>query len=175
MNSFLELARKRASIRAFKDKPIPEEMLTTILEAGRAAPSACNFQPRHFIIIREPQQLNRMAKCYQKEWFHTAPVIIAVCSERDKAWIRRADKRCYSDVDAAIAIDHMTLCAADLGLGTCWVGAFKPKIVCETLELPPEIEPIALLPIGWPDEIAPDTPRKSLKELVHYERWSPRE
>lgn len=171
MNNFLQLAKKRASIRAFKEKPVPEELLLTVLEAGRAAPSACNFQPWHFVVIRDRSQLDRLADAYKQDWFRAAPVIIAVCADRDQAWVRRPDNRNYVDVDVAIAVDHMTLCAADLDLGTCWVGAFNPQTVCEALELPPEIEPIALLPLGWPDEVARDTPRKSLDEIVHYERW----
>ena len=171
MTSFLTLAKKRASIRAFKDQPVPEELLLSVLEAGRIAPSACNYQPWHFIVIRDPDQMERLADCYKPDWFRTAPLVIAICAERDKAWVRWIDNRNYAEVDASIAADHMTLCAADLGLGTCWIGAFNPQGVCEVLELPPEIEPIALLPLGWPDEVATDTPRKSLEEIVHYDKW----
>jgi nitroreductase len=171
MTSFIELARKRTSVRAFRDQPVPEEMLQRILDAGRIAPSACNYQPWHFIVVRAPEQLDKLSECYRLDWFRSAPVVIAICADKEKAWSRRVDNKSYAEVDAAIAIDHMTLCAADYDLGTCWVAAFKPQIVRDTLGLPETIEPIALLPLGWPDEIPNSTPRKAMIEVVHYDKW----
>jgi nitroreductase len=171
MKSFIELARKRASIRAFRDQPVPEELLQRVLEAGRIAPSACNFQPWHFIVVRAPGQLDKLSESYKRDWFRSAPVVIAICVDKDKAWSRRSDHKSYAEVDAAIAIDHMTLCAADNDLGTCWIAAFKPEVVRDTLGLPESIEPIALLPLGWPDEIPTNTPRKEMNEVIRYDKW----
>lgn len=171
MRNFLDLASKRSSIRSFKDQSVPEELLERVLEAGRIAPSACNFQPWHFIVVRAPEQLDKLSACYKLDWFRSAPIVIAICADTEKAWSRKRDNKSYADVDAAIAIDHMTLCAADLDLGTCWVAAFKPDVVREVLELPDHIEAIGLLPLGWPDEIPKTTPRKELSEILHHDKW----
>ncbi len=96
--------------------------------------------------------------------------MIVVCVEPGRAWIR-SDGKNYADVDGAIVMDHMTLCAADLGLGTCWIGAFDPVRTREVLALPPEIEPLAMTPLGHPADTGRAKTRKAVSELVHLERW----
>lgn len=169
---FIELARKRCSIRGFKSDPIPEDQLAEILQAGALAPTAKNLQPFHFVVIRDSDQLDGLAEAYPAPFFREAPVVIAICAEPEAAWIReRYDQKNYCEVDAAIAIDHMTLAAADLGLGTCWIGAFDPVKARAVLELPEDVELIALLPVGIPNVEGREKVRKSLDELVRYERW----
>jgi len=168
--SFLQLAAKRGSIRAYKPDPIPEDLLAQVLEAGRLAPSAANQQPLHFIVVRDEQVRQRLQQAYAKEWFWKTPVILVVCTEPNRAWTRQDGKN-YASVDGAIAMDHMTLCAADMGLGTCWVGAFNPAKVREILELPEGIEPLAMTPLGVPMADPKPKKRKALEEIVHYERW----
>lgn len=170
--SFLDLAEKRASVRGYLQEPVSEEHLAAVLEAGRLAPSAANQQPWHVIVVREETVKQQLREAYAKEWFWKAPVILVICTEPARAWTRQ-DGRNYAAVDAAIALDHMTLCAADLGLGTCWVGAFNPTKVREILGLPEGIEPLAMTPLGTPDPARPVQPkkRKMLEELVRYDRW----
>lgn len=167
---FLDLAEKRGSIRAFKPDPVPEQSLNQVLEAGRLAPSAANFQPLHFIVVRDEQARARLQEAYTKDWFAKAPVIIVACVDSQRAWTRN-DGRNYGTVDAAIAVDHMTLCAADIGLGTCWVGAFDPAKVRAALDIPAGIEPLVMTPLGEPAAKALPKKRKDLKDLVHWERW----
>lgn len=168
--SFLDLAKKRISVRGYDSAPIPEEKLAAVLEAGRMAPSAKNSQPYHFIVVKTPEAKKALGEAYPKDWFISAPVLIAVCVEPEKAW-HRADGKHYADVDGSIAMDHMTLCAADLGLGTCWIGAFDPDLVKKALHLPKGVEPLAMTPLGIPADGGRPKTRKPLSEIVHREKW----
>jgi nitroreductase len=137
MTSFLELARARRSIRAYAPRPVEEDKLQAVLEAGRLAPSACNLQPWRFVVVRDPEERRRFKAVYDKPWFYEqAPVIVAVCCEAGSAWVRKKDGKNHGEVDCAIAVDHMTLCAQDLGLGTCWICAFDPVAARELLGCP---------------------------------------
>jgi nitroreductase len=169
---FIELAEKRSSIRSFKPDPVPEEVLKEVLQAGNLAPTAKNLQPFQFIVVREPSRLDELAASYPAPFFREAPAVIAVCTEPSKGWTRdRHDGKNYTEVDAAIAADHMTLAAADLGLGTCWIAAFDPVKAGEALGLPEGVEPLILLPLGYPNMEGREKDRKSLEELVRYEQW----
>lgn len=170
---FIELAKKRCSIRSYTEEAVSEKDLEEILEAGRLAPSACNYQPVQFIVVQNRDNLAALAEGYPGDWFKEAPAVIAICTQPSKAWIRsRHDDRNYADVDAAIAADHMTLAAADLGLGSCWVGAFDPKIIRKALGVPRTAEPLILLTIGHPNENGRPKTRKPPEQLVRYEHWS---
>jgi nitroreductase len=167
---FLELAAKRVSVRAYDSKPLPTELVDQVLEAGRLAPSACNKQPWHFIVITDPEKRKSLSEAYSREWFWTAPVIIVVCVDKAKAWTRK-DGVSYAWVDAAIAVDHMTLCAADLGLGACWIGAFQDDKLREVLQLPAGIDAVAMLPLGFPKDAGRPKDRLPLDQIVHREKW----
>ncbi|NLC53759.1 MAG: nitroreductase, partial [Firmicutes bacterium] len=133
---------------------------------ARNAPSACNFQPWHFIVLTEEKIKSKVAETYPRDWFKKAPVVIVACGDHSVSW-KRADGKDHCDVDLGIVIEHMALAAADLGLGTCWVCAFDAKRCHEILELPDNLEVIALLPLGYPDEERiPDKNRKPLEEIV---------
>lgn len=170
---FIELAKRRVSVRGYVSAPVSDEELAEVLEAGRLAPTAKNLQPFCFIVVRQKENLAALAKGYAAPWFTTAPVVIAVCVKSSKGWTRDlTDGKNFCEVDAAIAADHMTLAAADLGLGTCWVGAFNPPLIREALALPAGVEPVVLITLGHPaDEGRPKT-RKPLNELVRYETWN---
>lgn len=168
---FIELAEKRCSIRSYKPDPVPDEQLNEVLEAGRLAPTACNLQPFQFVVVRTQEKLAELAEGYPGDWFKEAPTVIAICTQSSKAWKRKYDERCLIDVDAAIAADHMTLAAADIGLGTCWVGAFDPKIVRKVLGIPRTVEPLILLTLGFSNETGRPKIRQPLEKLVRYESW----
>jgi len=169
---FIELAKKRISVRSYTNEPVSDEALNEILEAGRLAPTAKNLQPFQFVVVKEMDQLAALAACYPADWFAEAPVLIALCTQPAIAWTRkRLDNRSYLDVDTAIAADHMTLAAVDLGLGTCWIGAFDPEIVRNVLDMPKDAEPLILLTLGHPNDKGRPKQRKPIEELVRYERW----
>ncbi|NLW60572.1 MAG: nitroreductase, partial [Firmicutes bacterium] len=117
--SFLELTKKRYSVRKYKDQPVEREKLLQVLEAARNAPSACNFQPWHFIVLTDETIKSKVAETYPRDWFKKAPVVIVACGDHSVSW-KRADGKDHCDVDLAIAVEHMALAAAELGLGTCW-------------------------------------------------------
>jgi len=167
---FLELAHARNSIRGYLPDPVDDALLQKVLEAGRMAPSAANRQPWHFIVVRDPAHKAALRDAYDRDWFMSAPAVIVVCVELNVAW-QRSDGVNYAMVDGAIAMDHITLCAADLGLGTCWIGAFDPDVLHRCLSLPGHIEPMAMTPLGYPD--APPRPkdRKPAEEVIHWEQW----
>lgn len=169
--AFLDLARRRVSVRRYRPDPVPDALLEQVLEAGRLAPSAKNLQPWHFIVVRDPVRRAALGRAYPPEWFAQAPVIIVVCVEPEAAWRRRQDGYGSADVDGAIAMPHITLCAADLGLGACWIGAFDPELARDALGLPPGIVPLALTPLGFPDEAGRPKIRKEMREIRHDERW----
>ncbi len=169
---FLELAKQRYSVRAYKSTSVQDEKLREVLEAARLAPTASNRQPFRLIVIHTEGRVEELRRIYSPVWFVEAPIVICICGLPSQSWVRR-DRKDYSDVDVAIAMDHLILAATDLGLGTCWVGAFNAEEARRILRLPDDVEPIAFTPLGYPD----DQPsprhkiRKSMHELVSYEHW----
>ncbi|NLC19260.1 MAG: nitroreductase [Clostridiales bacterium] len=169
--SFLDIAKRRYSVRAYEDIEVEKEKLLQILEAGRLAPSAVNYQPVHFIVITDKEQKKKVYETYPRGWLEEAPVIIVACGDHSVSWKRR-DGKDHCDIDLAIAVDHMTLAAADLGLGTCWICAFDAEKCRKLLELPDNLEPMVLLPVGYPKGgRLSEIKRKSLDEIVSWEEY----
>ena len=169
---FIELARRRFSVRKYRNAEVEEEKIRQVVEAGRIAPSAVNYQPMYFIVVRDEALRRQVATAYKRDWLLQVPVIIVICGDHGKAW-KRFDGKDHCDIDAAIAIDHMTLAATDLGLGTCWVCAFDAQVVRGIFKLPEAIEPIALLPLGYPveaaDENRHESQRRPFSEIVFWD------
>lgn len=167
---FLDLVQKRFSVRVYETKPVAAEAIDKVLEAARLAPSAANRQPLHLIVLHGGPHREAINMAYPRDWFRKPPVVVVVCVETAKAWVR-SDGKNYADVDAAIALDHMALEAAELGLGSCWVAAFDPAKIKAILGLPDGIEPLAMLPIGYPAEGPREKLRKVHGDMVHVEQW----
>jgi nitroreductase len=170
--SVLDLMKRRCSVRAFEDRPVEREKLGQVLEAARVAPSACNFQPWHFIVLEDEKDKQLAAE----DWVAKAPAVIVVCGDHSRSW-RRKDGKDHCDIDVAIAVDHMTLAAVELGLGTCWVCWFDAFRCSLELKLPDHLEPVALLPIGYPTQtLDPDRHnkggRRDLTEIVSWGGYS---
>jgi len=168
---FLDIAKSRYSVRGYENKPVEKEKLLQVLEAGRLAPSAVNFQPVHFIVVTEEEQKKKIYETYPRGWLEEAPIIIVACGDHSISWKRR-DGKDHCDIDLAIAVDHMTLAAADLGLGTCWICAFDAELCRKNLNLPDNLEPMVLLPLGYPKGgRMTEIKRKSLDEIVSWEEY----
>ena len=165
---FLELTKKRYSVRAYKSAPVEHDKLEEVLEAARMAPTAANRQPFQLIIIPTKGRELELLRIYNKPWFVEAPVVICACGITSESWVRQDGKN-YCGVDVAIAMDHLILAAADLGLGTCWVGAFNPEEARKVLKIPDELEPIAFTPLGYPDDQPRDKIRKPIEEIIRYD------
>ena len=168
--NFNKLIKRRYSVRAYKSDPVSDSKLQKVLKAGCLAPTAANRQPFQFIVIHTQNRQSELKRIYPREWFSQAPIVICVCAIPSQAWTR-GDSKNYSDIDATIAMDHLILAAANLGLGTCWVAAFDPVAVREILKLPDKVEPIAFTPLGYPADKPREKKRKSLDELVRYEKY----
>lgn len=170
---FLQLAKTRYSVRKYAAKRVEEEKLLKILEAGRIAPTAANIQPQRFIVVQENEGLAKLRKAAN---IYDAPLAIIVCSDRQAAWKRPFDGKTTVEIDASIVTDHMMLQATESGLGTVWVGYFKPDVIGEEFHLPDSIEPIAVLLVGYASGEAAspdrhDQDRKPLSALVSYETY----
>ncbi len=169
----MDAIRKRRSIRSFEDKDVEEEKLKKILEAGRLAPSASNRQEWRYIVVRNKDMREKLAHAACNQSFVAqAPIVIVCCAETDEH-VMRCGQKCYP-IDLAISIDHMTLEAVELGLGTCWIGAFYEDEVKRLLNIPERIKVVNLLPLGYPSYEPSFTSRKSLEEITHYEEWEKR-
>jgi nitroreductase len=171
--TFIELAKLRYSCRNYDSRSVEKDKLELILEAGRIAPSAVNYQPWHFIVIQEKENLNKAHAVYHREWFRTAPCVIVICGNHNQSWKRKQDGKDHCDIDIAIAVDHMTLQATELGLATCWICNFDKEKTIETMNLPSYLEPIVILPVGYPldqpDPSRHDKKRKGIQDIVSYE------
>lgn len=160
--NFKELCRARYSVRAYKPDAIPADKMEYIKECVRLAPSAVNKQPWKFFVIDDEENRRKLQQCYERDWFAQAPAYILVCSHAAEAWTRRYDDKNHADIDNAIAVEHLCLAATEQGLGTCWVCNFRVQLCRELFNLPEELYPFAIIPIGFPAEA--ETPEKLRKE-----------
>lgn len=168
---FGAMIRNRYSVRAYKNREIPNEVLGRVLEAFRLAPTAANRQPLGLVVIHTDGREEELRRIYRNDWFvKQPPIVVCACGIAEKAWTRRDGKN-YADVDVAIAMDHLILAATAEGLGTCWVGAFDAEAAREVLGLPEGVEPVACTPLGYPDDPSRPKQRRSLDQFVHWERW----
>ena len=168
---FEKLIGTRYSVRSYRSDPIPDALLSKILEAGRLAPTASNRQAFRILVIPTAGRVEQLKRIYPRDWFVQAPVVIAVCALTDRCWVR-SDGKSYCDVDAAIVMDHMILAATDQGLGSCWIGAFDARAAREVLGLPESAEPVAFTPLGYAADGPGEKKRRPLDDLVRFQRWS---
>jgi len=168
----LEAIRKRQSVRSYQDKEIPEDVLQQVLEAGRLAPSAHNKQHRKFIVVKDEDLRKKLVPaCENQKFVGKAPVVIAGCATNPE-YVMTCGEHSYP-IDLAIALDHMSLEAVSLGLGTCWIGAFYQKQVKEILGVPENVRIVSIMPLGYPKELGTKTERKPLSEIVCYDKYIP--
>ena len=164
--SFIEIAKKRYSVRKYSDRAVESEKLEKIIEAAHVAPTAANLQPVKLIIVQSEEGLNKLGKAANT---YDAPIAIIVCADHSKAWTRPFDGKKTTDIDATILTDHMMHEATELGLGTCWVCYFKADIISKEFRLPDNLEPINILAIGYADEVPADSNRH-VKERIAVEK-----
>jgi nitroreductase len=148
---FTAVIRGRESVRSYDpSRPVAREVLERVLEAGRVAPSAANRQPWRFLLVSSPEALAKVRACYDKEWFRDAPHVLVVKGARRQSWRRRSDLHRSLETDLAIAMDHMILAAENEGLGTCWIAAYKPRVLRKALRLARGEVVYAITPLGYP-------------------------
>lgn len=168
---FTQIAKKRKSVRQFKQQPVEEEKIERILECARLAPSALNLQCWHFIVIKERENVERAARAggAHNDWLKDVPVLILACGDPKKSTEHNGIQ--YYIVDVAIAMQNLVMAATDLGLGTCWIANFDEEVAREALGIPENIKVVAMTPIGYPDDDEPSPRRKPLEKIVHREKW----
>lgn len=171
---FLELAESRYSLRKFDTKEVEDEKLEKILNAGRLAPTAVNYQPQRILVVREANAREKIKKCTNSHF--NAPVILVICYDSNVSWKNPYNMFDAGPVDAAIVATHMMLEATELGLGTTFVTGFIAKTLIEEFHLPEHIKPVALLPLGYPAETAHPAKlhfqRLDLSETVFYDGFT---
>ena len=161
---FLELAKSRFSVREFSDQKIGKDAVEKILEAGRVAPTAHNYQPQRLFVIESEEGLAKLRKCTTSHY--NAPLAVLVCFDKDECWKREYDGKASGDIDAAIVCTHMMLEAADLGIGSTWVMHYIPEAVKEEFELPDNLESTAILVMGYAKEGLAPSPMHSENKPV---------
>ena len=161
----------RRSVRSYNNQAIDDVTLTKILDAGRLAPSASNVQPWKFIVVKEPATRVKIAEAASQQAFvGEAPVVIVACATGAQSMMMCGQPRLT--VDLSIAMSFMILQATELGLGTCWIGAFDEGEVKEILGIPENVIVVAISPLGYPAGVTRPRPRKSLAEIVCYDRYA---
>ena len=171
---FYEVIRTRRSIRSYKPDPIPEEVLTRVLDAARIAPSGSNRQPWKFIVVKDEELKRRIAKaCHSQMFIAEAPVVIVACGYN----IHYNRGEYMGDfsmlVDVSIAFTHLILAARAEGLGTCWIGSFNNEEIKRILSIPEEVNVVAITPLGYPkdEEFREPGPRKPLSEIMSVDKF----
>lgn len=168
----LDAIESRYSVRHYTDQPVEDERLAEVLEAARLAPSGCNLQPWKLVVVRDRSTIRAMVHAIGGQQFvEAAPVLIVACKNGEGYNIgHRYDG---AIVDIAIALDHVTLQAASMGLGTCWLGNYDGNEVRAILGIPSEYPVVAILALGYPDETHSHRPRprKPLNDVVCWDTF----
>ena len=161
---------QRSSVRAYKTTEVEEDKLTKILEAARLSPSASNRQDWKFIVVRNKETKKRLARAaFGQSFIAEAPVAIVACGIDPKA-IMGCGQPIHT-VDVSIACAYMLLQAYELGLGTCWIGAFNEEAARKVLHIPDHVRVVAMIPVGYPNERPSPKSRKRLDQIICYEKY----
>ena len=165
---FIDVIKERYSVRGYLDKEVEDEKLEYVLNAATIAPTGVNAQPFKVYVIDTKKYAKELSEIYGAKWFVEAPYVLCVVAVRNEAWTRPWDMKNIADIDATIVMDHIILAATDVGLGTCYIGAFKKYKAHEFLNLDENEEAVLFTPLGYGDAEPRETPRKKLDEFVVY-------
>src|SRR4030043_2184913 len=161
---------QRYSVRSYKANDVEEDKLKKVLEAGRLSPSASNRQDWKFIVVKNKETRKKLAKAaFGQSLIGEAPVVIVACGTESKAML--ACGQPMHTVDVSIACAYMILQAYELGLGTCWIGAFKEDETKKILSIPEHVRVVAMTPLGYPNQPPSQKIRNSLDQIVCYEKF----
>jgi nitroreductase len=171
---FFKAVETRRSVRSYQRRDVEEEKLTALLRSANAAPSAGNLQAYDIVVVRDAQAKQALCDAALGQTFVAkAPVVLVFLQNPARAATVYGKRgvELYSSQDTAIACAYVQLAATSLGLATCWVGAFHPGQVSRLIKAPSEMTPVALLPVGYGDEMPQPTGRRHLEDLVHWESF----
>ncbi|MCH5219673.1 MAG: nitroreductase family protein [Muribaculaceae bacterium] len=169
---FFETVRNRYSCRNYNaDKTVDKALVERVVEVARLAPSAVNRQPWTFVAVTDKETRAKILS-KSRPSFNEAPVLLVACGHHSDAWHRPSDNKDHTDVDVSIAVEHICLAATACGLCTCWVCSFDVEATRDALGLPDDVEPIALIPLGYAiNDAIPEKKRKSLDEILKWEKF----
>jgi nitroreductase len=168
------LIRGRRSVRRYDKKDVSIELIKKILESARYAPSAGNYQPWEFIVVKDPEMKKQIAEAaFNQDWLMNAPALIVVCTNSRLAGAIYGDRglKLYGVQATAAAIQNILLTAESLGLSSCWVGSFSEIIVARILECPEYVRPCAIISMGYSEFKPFAPPRQNIEEFVHLEKF----
>jgi nitroreductase len=169
-----EAIKGRRSIRVFNRRDVSDEDVAKLIDAAVWAPSAGNIQPWELVIVRKPDVKRRLAEAaWDQSFIEQAAVVIVVCANENRSSQRYGDrgKSLYCIQDTGAAIQNIHLAAYSLGLGTCWIGAFKEQEVRQILNVPQGIRPVAIVPVGYAAESASPRSKRPMDQIVHQETF----
>lgn len=166
----MESIKTRYSVRKFKPYEVEESKLDRVMEAARLAPSARNLQEWRFVVVQDADTRRALSEAANGQQFIAdAPAVIVGCAITSDH-VMSCGLHCFP-IDVSIAMAYMTLQAVEEGLGTCWIGAFKPDRVHDILSIPTDVIIVGLLPIGYPADESPPKRRLDIEEIVMHEFW----
>jgi len=170
---FERVISERYSVRSFKQEHLPQIVIDKILEAGHKAPTGCNYQPQRILVLNTDESIANLKNCTKCHF--NAPTAMLICHNKEESWTRKYDGALSSPIDAAIVATHMMLAAQNEGIGTCWVMHFDPAAMREVFNIPQNVEPTALLVMGYPSEDAKPLDlhfqSRPMEETVIYEKF----
>ena len=170
---FMKLAAERYSVRKFTEKNLEQEVIDKILAAGHLAPTGCNYQPQRILVMNGEESLAKLKKCTKCHF--DAPTAMLICYNKEECWTRKYDGAVSGVADACIVTTHMMLAAFEMGVGSTWVMHFDPFAMREAFAIPENIEPVALLVMGYPAEDAKPLHLHSefrpLEDVVRYDSF----
>ena len=173
MKDFLTLAAHRYSVRSFLPQHLPDEIITKLLQTAHLAPTGCNYQPQRILVLNTDEAIEKLKTCTKCHF--NAPTAMLVCYNREECWTRKYDGATSGVIDASIVATHVMMEAVDLGIGMTWVMHFDPTAMRKTFAIPQNIEPVALLVMGYPAPDAAPLPLhsqfRSMDEVVRYESF----
>lgn len=179
---FQKVVSERRSVRHYRPEAVSEEVLTKILDAGRLAPTAGNLQPWEFIVIRGAELKEQVVACTYpgadvnspncQSWINQAPVLVVVCIDATKSVAKYGSLGAdVAVLDGAAAMQTMILAAVAYGLGSCWVSGYRTEELKEALAIPEHVQPLGILPLGYPASIPEARPKRQLSEIIHDEKY----
>lgn len=169
-----EAIKNRRSIRTYKKQELTQDTINQLIDAARLAPSAGNAQSWAFVVATERKTKQALAiAAFGQKWLEEASVVFIVCADEKRAEESYGErgKTLYSIQDTSAAIQNILLAACSMGLGTCWMGAFREEEIKKVINAPPYMKPVALIPVGYPNESPRARSRRPSSEVVFKESF----
>lgn len=184
----IQAIKERRSVRKYLTKPIPDDVLNTVLESARWAPSWANTQCARFVVVKDPDTKAKLAEALLSsnpaasnpatEAVRNAPLVIVACAQTGRSGFykgeAKTDKGDWFMFDVGLAMENLALAAHSLGLGTVHVGLLDSRKVEDILQVPEGVRVVEMAPLGYPDGPAQGPGRKEMSEVVFYERYGQR-